>query len=56
METTKKRQSERIGIPEVGRGATVTQKKDKQACKLPTSLKAKGFPCSQSYEKRTQTI
>ena len=31
METTKKRQSEWIGIPEVGRGATVTQGKDKQA-------------------------
>lgn len=31
METTKKRQSGWISIPEVGMGATVTQKKDKQA-------------------------
>ena len=31
METTKKRQSRWISTPEVGRGATVTQKKDKQA-------------------------
>ena len=31
METTKKRQSKCISIPEVGMGATVTQGKDKQA-------------------------
>ena len=31
METTKKRQSKWISIPEVGMGATVTQGKDKQA-------------------------
>ena len=31
MEATKKRQSGLISIPEVGMGATVTQKKDKQA-------------------------